>query len=216
MAREDARIACIIGTGSQARTQLEAVSHARKLDRVRAFGRDRERREQFAREMTARLGISVEPAASAEQAVRGSDIVITMTNSVAPVLEGRWLEPGMHINAAGVNFAHRRELDSEAVSRADVIAADSTEDSKIESGDLIQAFGNDASRWDSVREFADIIAGKVPGRTSPEQITLFKSNGIAMEDIVVAGRLYEIAREKGLGREVPVWEDSARSAEGRG
>jgi ornithine cyclodeaminase/alanine dehydrogenase-like protein (mu-crystallin family) len=205
MAREDARIASIIGTGLQARTQLEAVSCGHKLDRVRAFGRDRERREKFAKEMTARLGIPVEPASSAEEAVRGSDIVITITNSVTPVLEGRWLEPGMHVNAAGVNFAHRREVDSETVSRADVIAADSVEDAKIESGDLIQAFGSDAARWNDVREFADVITGKIPGRTSREQITLFKSNGIAMEDVVAGARVYELARERGIGREIPIW-----------
>jgi alanine dehydrogenase len=215
MAREDARIVAIIGTGLQARTQLEAVAAARKIERVRAFGRDQGRREQFAKEMTARLGVPVEPSSSAELAVRGSDIVITSTNSVQPVLEGRWLEPGMHVSAIGVNFAHKRELDSEAVTRADVIAADSVEQSRIEAGDLIQAFGGDASRWNAVREFADVIAGKVPGRTSREQITLFKSNGVAIEDIVVAGRVYEIARDRKMGKEVPIWEDEARSAEGR-
>ena len=215
MAREDARILSIIGTGLQARTQLEAVCAARKIDRVRAFGRDRDRREQFAKEMSARLGIPVDPASSAEEAVRGSDILITSTNSVKPVVEGRWLEPGMHVSAIGVNFAHKRELDSEAVNRADVIAADSIDSSKIEAGDLIQAFGDDASRWNSVREFSDVLTGKVPGRTSREQITLFKSNGVAMEDIVVAARVYEIARQRGMGREVPIWQDGARSAEGR-
>jgi alanine dehydrogenase len=215
MAREDARIVCIIGTGLQARTQLEAVCAAVKIERVQAFGRDPERRAQFAKEMSERLSVPVEPASSAEEAVRGSDIVITSTNSVKPVLEGRWLKPGMHVSATGVNFAHKRELDSEAVARADVIAADSVEQSKIEAGDLIQAFGDDASRWSSVREFADLLVGKVAGRTSPEQITLFKSNGVAIEDIVVAGRIYEIARERGMGREVPIWQDEARSAEGR-
>jgi alanine dehydrogenase len=209
MAREDARVVCIIGTGLQARTQVEAVCAAKKIERVQAFGRDRDRRERFAKEMSARLGIPVKAASSAEEAVRGSDIVITSTNSVQPVVEGRWLEPGMHVSAIGVNFAHRRELDSEAVDRADVIAADSVEQSKIESGDLIQAFGSNAARWNKVLEFADIITGKAPGRTSREQITLFKSNGIAIEDIVVAGRLYEIALERGMGREIPIWEDEA-------
>jgi ornithine cyclodeaminase/alanine dehydrogenase-like protein (mu-crystallin family) len=213
MAREDARRAGIIGTGLQARTQLEAVALARKLESVCAFGRDPQRREQFAREMTARLGVPVTPVSSAEDAVRGAQIVITATTASQPVVEGRWLEPGVHINAIGVNYAQKRELDAEAVLRSDIIAADSVEQSKIEAGDLIHAFGEDLSRWRGVRELAQIVAGKVPGRTSPDQITLFKSNGIAIEDIVVAGRIYERARERGLGREVRIWQREERPGE---
>jgi ornithine cyclodeaminase/alanine dehydrogenase-like protein (mu-crystallin family) len=206
MARADARFAGIVGTGLQARTQLEAVALARKLERVRAFGRDPERREMFAKDMTARIGVPVTAVASAEEAVRGADILTTSTSSTKPVVEGRWLERGVHINAIGVNFAEKSEIDADAVGRADVIAADSVEQSKIEAGDLIQAFGADMQRWDSVRELSDIISGKVAGRTSPEQITLFKSNGIAIEDIVVAGRVYELARERGMGRDVPMFQ----------
>lgn len=209
MAREDARTAGIIGTGLQARTQLEAVAMARKLERVRAFGRDVQRREKFAEEMTRRLGVPVMPASSAEEAVRGADIVITSTTSKTPVVAGRWIEPGAHINAIGANFAEKRELDAEAVRRCDVIAADSVEQAKIESGDLIQGFADDESRWASVREFADVVTGKAAGRTSRDQVTLFKSNGIAIEDIVVAGRTFELTRERGIGREIPMWEEHA-------
>jgi len=206
MAREDARTAGIVGTGLQARTQLEAVALARKLEQVQAFGLDASRREQFAKEMTARLGLPVNPVATAEEAVRGADILITSTNSSKPVVEGRWLAPGVHINAIGVNFAEKRELDAEVVARCDVIAVDSVEQSKLEAGDLIQAFGNDASRWASVRELAQIVSGKLPGRTNRAQITLFKSNGIAIEDVVVAGRIYELARERRIGREIPLFD----------
>lgn len=206
MAREDARTVAIIGTGLQARTQVEAVAHARKFDLIRAFGRDAQKREKFAKEMTERLGVPVKPASSAEEAVRGADIVITSTTSKTPVVEGRWIEPGMHISAIGSNFAEKREIDTQAVQRCDVIAADSVEQSKIESGDLIQAFAGDESRWASVREFADIVTGKAPGRTNRDQVTLFKSNGIAIEDVVVAGKIYELARERGVGREIPMWQ----------
>jgi len=206
MAREDARTVGIIGTGLQARTQLEAVAFARKPERVRAFGRDSQRRETFAKEMTKRLGVAVTPVSSAEEAVRGADVLITSTTSKTPVVEGRWLERGTHINAIGVNYAEKSEIDAEAVRRCDLIAADSVEQSKIEAGDLIQGFGDDASRWAAVRELSEIVAGKIPGRTSRDQITLFKSNGIAIEDIVVGGRIYELARERGLGREVPMWQ----------
>ncbi len=209
MARADARSVAIIGTGLQARTQLEAVAHARKLERIRAFGRDAQRREKFAREMTERLGIPVTPTSSAEEAVRGADIVITSTTSKTPVVEGRWIEPGMHISAIGSNFAEKREIDTEAVRRSDVIAADSVEQSKIESGDLIQAFAGDESRWAAVSELADIVAGKVSGRTNPEQVTLFKSNGIAIEDIVTAGKVYELAQQRGIGRDISMWQGEA-------
>ncbi|MGA2511077.1 MAG: ornithine cyclodeaminase family protein [Candidatus Acidiferrales bacterium] len=206
LAREDASIAGIVGTGLQARTQLEAVALARKLEGVRAYSRDVGKREQFAKDMTQRLGLPVAAVSSAEEAVRGADIVITSTTSTKPVVEGRWLAPGTHVNAIGVNFAEKREIDAEAVRRCDVIAADSVEQSKLEAGDLIQAFGEDASRWASVREIADIVTGRIPGRTNRDQITMFKSNGIAIEDIVVAGKIYEMARERGMGREVPMWE----------
>jgi alanine dehydrogenase len=206
MSREDARIAAIIGTGLQARTQLEAVAQARKLEKVLAFGRDAERRQRFARDMTEKLRIEVTPASSAEEAVRGADIVVTSTTSKTPVVEGRWLAPGMHINAIGANFAEKSEIDAEAVRRCDVIAADSVEQSKIESGDLIQGFGKDTSRWNAVLGLADIVGGKASGRTSRDQVTLFKSNGIAIEDVVVAGRLFELARERGMGQNIAMWQ----------
>lgn len=216
MARADASSIGIVGTGLQARTQLEAIASVRKIERVRAFSRKAEHREQFAREMTERLGLPVEAVASAEQAMRDAAIVVTSTNSTDPVLEGRWLKPGMHINAIGANFPQKHELDGEAVRRCEIIAVDSREQSKIEAGDLIQMYGDDKRRWDSVNELAEIVAGRAPGRTNPEQITLFKSNGIATEDVVVAGRIYELARDRGLGRQVPLWETEGRSAQGRG
>jgi alanine dehydrogenase len=206
LARSDARIAAMIGSGFQAQTQLEAVGLARKLDLVRVYSRDAARREAFAKDMTAKIGVRVAAVESAEEAVRGADIVTTMTSSPKPVLLGKWLEGGTHINAAGVNFAEKAEIDAETVERADLIAADSVEQSKIEAGDLIQAFAGDAKRWDEVRELSSIVSGKTPGRTNRDQITLFKSNGIAIEDIVVAGRVYELARERKMGKEVPMFQ----------
>jgi ornithine cyclodeaminase/alanine dehydrogenase-like protein (mu-crystallin family) len=216
LARNDARTIGIIGTGLQARTQLEAIAQVRKIESVRAFGRDRARREQFAAEMAERLKVSVSAADSAEAAVRDVDIVITSTTSTTPVLEGRWLKPGMHINAIGANFPNKRELDDEAVRRSHVIAADSRAQSKMEAGDLMRFFGEDDSRWSAVLELAEIVAGKAPGRTSPEQITLFRSNGIAIEDIVVAGHIYELARERGLGNQIAMWGEEVRASGARG
>ena len=216
MARADARIVGIIGTGLQARTQLEAIVLVRKLEKIRAYGRDQQRREQFAQEMTTRLALPVTPAQTAEEAVRDADIVVTSTTATNPVVEGRWLKLGAHINAIGANFPQKRELDAEAVRRCDLIAADSRQQSREEAGDLIHVFGDDTSQWDKVHELADIVGGKIPGRTSPGQITLFKSNGIAIEDVVVAGRVYELARARGLGRQIPLWQKEARFGEARG
>jgi ornithine cyclodeaminase/alanine dehydrogenase-like protein (mu-crystallin family) len=209
LARENARTLGIIGTGLQARTQLQAIARVRKLDGIRVFGRDAERRERFAKEMSDVLKIPVVAASSAEDAARDADIIVTSTTSTNPVLEGQWLKPGVHINAIGANFPQKRELDAEAVERCDAIVVDSRAQSKLESGDLIHVFGEDSVRWHGVRELAEIAVGKAAGRTSPNQITLFKSNGIATEDIVVAGRIFEIARERGMGRDVAMWEGNA-------
>lgn len=206
LARGDARTVGIIGTGLQARTQLRAIAAVRHLERIRAFGRNVERRARFAREMTELLGVPVETAASAEEAVRGADILVSATTATNPVIEGRWLEPGVHVNAIGANFPGKRELDDEAVRRADVVTADSREQSKLEAGDLIHAFAAEPERWDTVTEIAEVVAGRAPSRTAADQITLFKSNGIAMEDVVVAGRVYERALERGCGEQVPLWE----------
>jgi ornithine cyclodeaminase/alanine dehydrogenase-like protein (mu-crystallin family) len=206
LANPGARAAAIIGTGYQARTQLEAVASVRRLERVRAFGRDPQRRENFCREMSARIGVAVEPAGSGEEAVKGADIVITATSATEVVLTGAQVAPGMHINAMGANWPQKRELDATAVARAQKIVVDSIEQSKMEAGDLIQAFGEDQSRWNAVRELAQIVAGKEPGRTSPDQITLFKSNGIATWDLAAAVRVYEMAVARGMGKQIPLWE----------
>jgi alanine dehydrogenase len=215
LARADSKTVGIIGTGLQARTQLEAISLARKIESVRAFSRNAERREQFAAEMTASMGIPVTAVSSAEQAVREMDIVVTSTTSTNPVVEGHWLKLGTHLNAIGANFPQKHELDAEAIRRCDVIVADSRAQSKLESGDLIQMYGDDQRRWTNVIEFAEIVSGKTPGRTSDNQITLFKSNGIATEDIVVAGRIYEIAKQSGMGKPIALWEQNTRPAEAR-
>lgn len=206
LANPGARAAAIIGTGYQARTQLEAIAAVRHLERVRAFGRDPQRRENFCREMSARIGVAVEPAGSGDEAVKGADIVITATSATQVVLTGAQLAPGMHINAMGANWPQKRELDATAVARAQKIVVDSIEQSKMEAGDLIQPFGEDQSRWNAVRELAQIVAGKEPGRTSADQITLFKSNGIATWDLAAAVRVYEMAVARGMGKQIPLWE----------
>lgn len=208
LARRDARVAAIIGTGGQAKTQLAAVAAVRRLESVNVFGRDPEKREAFCKEMSERIGVPVRGAASAASAVRGADIVCTATTAVQPVVNGADLAGGVHINAIGANHAHKRELDDEAVASADVIVVDSIEQSRQEAGDLIIAFHGDESCWTGVKRLSDVVAGKTEGRTSDTEVTLFKSNGIAAWDLAVAMRVFKNAREKRLGRELPLWSDS--------
>ena len=209
MARDDARTVGIIGTGRQARTQLEGVCAVRKIEHVRAFSRIAERRAEFAQEMGKKLGVSVEDVGSAELAVRDAEIVITATNSASPVVHGAWLLPGAHVNAIGANFPHMRELDEDAVRRTGIVAVDSREQARSEAGDLIAVLGEDAAHWSAVRELSDIVAGKTSGRTGERQITLFKSTGVAIEDIAVAARVFSLATKRGMGQPLPVWETPA-------
>ncbi len=141
LSRADASRAAIIGTGRQARTQLQAIARVRKLTKVKAFGRNRERLQNFCNEMSQEIGVTVEPASSADEAVRFAEIVSTATTAQQPVVLGANLQAGTHVNAIGANMATRRELDDEAVRRATVITVDSLEQSRKESGDLIQGFG---------------------------------------------------------------------------
>src|SRR2546421_144664 len=205
LARRDAHVAAIIGTGGQARTQLEALSAVCKLRSARVYGRNSERRAHFSEEMSKRLGFPVQVADSAEQAIHGADVICTATTSSHPVLLGAHLPPGQHINAIGANHAHKRELDGAAVGAAAMVVTDSLEQARQEAGDLIQAFAGDEARWARVRTLADLVAGKAATRQSEQEITLFKSNGIASWDLAAACRVYAAARQKGLGRALPLF-----------
>lgn len=205
LARKNAKVAAIIGSGGQAKTQLEAIAAVRRLQTAHVYGRDAERRAKFAKEMSRRLGIPVLPAESAAAAARGADIITTATTSAKPVLSGQDLQAGVHINAIGANHANKRELDDSAVAKADVVFVDSITQSKQEAGDLIQSFDRQPGRWEKVRELADLVSGKVAGRTQESQITLFKSNGIAAWDLAVAIVVFKLAKERHLGRELPLY-----------
>lgn len=209
LARRNARIAAIIGSGYQAETQLAAIASVGKLESVRVFGRDPERRAKFAARMAKYLGLAVQAVESASQAVRGADILCTATTSSQPVVSGADFAPGLHVNAIGANHANKRELDDEGVTRPGLIVVDSIEQSRQEAGDLILNFRGDESRWSAVKELSDLIAGKSSGRTDDSEITLFKSNGIASWDLASAMKVYALARQKGLGRELRFWQDQA-------
>lgn len=203
MARADAsRLGCF-GTGHQAETQILAVAQVRKLASVHVYSRDPQRRKAFAERMSGLLEQDVRPVESPGEAVLGRDIVVTITNAGEPVFDGKLLEPGTHINAAGGNVRIHRELDEVAVTRAGTIATDDVEGAKLESGDLNWPVEMGLLSWDKVYELAPIVAGLMPGRRSQDEITLFESQGIALEDVAAASLVYERAREKGIGTPLP-------------
>jgi len=190
LATPDARELAVIGTGFQARSQVEAMLAVRPFRRVRVWSRDPERRASFARECSEAYGAAVEPVDSAEAAVRSADVIVTATQSKEPVLEAAWVAPGAHINAVGSNDPTRRELPSELVLGAGLIAVDSVEQSRMESGDLVLAL--DEQGWNSPRlvKLADLATGKRTWERT-DAPTIFKSNGLGVEDVAAAGFIYE-------------------------
>jgi alanine dehydrogenase len=209
MSRESADTLGVYGTGWQAESQMMAVCAVREIKAIKVFGRNAERREAFARRMTTLLRTEVVPVASPEEAARGCSIIVTATSAREPVLKGEWIEAGAHLNVAGSNFLSKAEVDVETIRRASVIAVDSIEQSKIEAGDLMPAIERGVITWESVTELGRIIAGRDRGRTSEDDITLFKSNGIALEDISTALRVYNFARERGIGERVELWQQGS-------
>ena len=203
MAREDATAVGMIGAGFQARTQLEAMCRVRPIRAARVYSRTPERRKRFVAWATAELGIEAVAVDGAEECVSGADIAITITNASSPVLKGEWLAPGAHVNAAGSNHWLRREIDREAVARARVVVTDDVEQAKFECGDLIHPIERGVLRWRQVHELSEIVSGVAPGRTGPDDITLFESQGVALEDIATGVRLCRMARERGVGQEMP-------------
>jgi alanine dehydrogenase len=206
LAQKDASTAGIVGTGGQAKTQLEAVAAVRKLSAVKAYGRDVARREMFAKEMSARLGIAVKAVDSAAEATSDVAIICTATTASQPVVLGESVSAGAHINAIGANHMRKRELDAATVAKCSRIFVDNIEQSRQEAGDLVLGFAGHEQRWDTVRELSSLVAGICPGRADASQITLFKSNGIAAWDLAAAVCVYKQAKERKVGRELPFWQ----------
>lgn len=204
LARPDAGIVGQIGAGYQGTSQLEAVCAVRKIHTAKVFARNRDRLVAFCNQMSQKIGIPVQPAESAEAAVRGAHIVNVITKSAEPVLKGAWLEPGQHVNAAGSNALTRREIDDAAVRKCDVITVDGRGTARNECGDLLPAVEKGWLRWDYLTEIGEVIAGKAPGRTSAKQVTLYESHGMGLQDVYVGAKVLELARSRGVGTELPV------------
>ena len=190
LARADADSVAIIGSGAQARTQLAAVAAVRKLKKVTVFSRSPERRGRFAADMGKKLKLSIGTSASAKEAVRDAAIVICATDSTQPVIRADWIAPGTHVTTVGPKQQGQHELDPDIAISADVIATDSP--AQIAAYDPL-FFLRDALPMERVIDLADIAAGKRPGRTSAEEITLFCSAGLAGTEVLLADRLLEMA-----------------------
>jgi alanine dehydrogenase len=204
LAREDSHTLAVIGTGWQARTQLEAVVHVRPISRVLVYGRDPARRAAFCEVMEAKTGRPVQPVENARDAVAEADVVCTMTSATTPVLEGAWLRAGAHVNAAGSNRAHAQEVDVEAVTRADVVAVEDLAQAKVESGDLRAANESGQWQWERATRLSDIVAGHALGRTTDSQITLFESLGIGLWDLAAASFVFDECVVQGRGQHLPI------------
>jgi ornithine cyclodeaminase/alanine dehydrogenase len=202
MAREDAEVAGVFGAGVQARMQLEAVAAVRKLKVVYVYDVVPEQRERFASEMSEKLGVPVHAVDDPRGAVEECDIICTATSAAEPVFKGEWLLAGTHINGIGSHARHMRELDTETIKRSRVIV-DLKEAALQEAGDIIIPIKEgEVPEGHIAGELGDVITGKVEGRKSADEITLFKSVGLAIQDVSVASRVYHLARGQGVGHEI--------------
>jgi ornithine cyclodeaminase/alanine dehydrogenase-like protein (mu-crystallin family) len=193
----------LFGSGWQAETQLEAVTCVREIRVAYVYSRDEQRRRDFAEKMSARLTLDVRPADRPQEAAAELPIVVTATTSRQPVFDGHDLAEGATVCAVGSNWLTKAEIDSTVISRADNIVCDSIEACRGEAGDFRDAIEKGIFDWSRAVELADVVAGRATGRNTPQSIAVFKSVGLALEDVALAGELLERARAAGIGRELP-------------
>ncbi len=192
----------IYGTGRQADGQLEAVCAVRPIKVAHAYSRKPEQREAFCRKMAQRLGIEVIAAKTPEQVAAESDIVVTVTNSEVPVLSGDWLtRPGLVV-AAGANYWYKREIDAKVIARSKLIVVDEIEQAKIESGNLLWCVGHGNLDWHQVEELGNVVVGRVPMPDFKDATIFFGSHGLAITDMAMAQKTYELAVARGMGAKI--------------
>jgi alanine dehydrogenase len=205
LAKKGSEKLALFGTGWQAESQAHAVAAVCSLKEINVYSRDAEKRAQFASRLSDQLQIQVTPAGSASSALKDADIVVTATTSRAPVFDGELIHRGVHVNAVGSNMLSKTEIDMATVARAGVVVVDSVEQAKLEAGDLIGLIEARRLRWEECIELSEIVSGNRAGRESDDQITLFKSNGIALEDVIAASLVYDRAVTHKVGKEIDLW-----------
>ncbi len=204
LARPDAQVAGVFGSGWQAEGHVKAICAALPLARVKVYSRKADKLRDFCQRLSEQTGVCVVPATSPEDAVRGSDLLGTVSTAVQPLFEAEWLEPGVHVNAAGSNALIRQELSEAAVRRCGLVAVDSVPTALAEAGDLLPLLEKGRLHARQLVELGDVIVGRHPGRRSDQEITLFESQGMAIQDLAVALRVVQAAEEQGIGRELPM------------
>ncbi len=204
LANPESSVVGILGTGFQATAQLEAVCLKRKVSRVYAWSRTPENVRKFSQQMSEKLGVDVVPASSAEEAVVNSDIIVTITSSRTPVLNGDWLKPGTHLNLVGAMKPTSREVDDRTLERASLLTVDDWNQAHKEAGEYIEATAKGIIDWANIHEIGKVMAGEVPGRRSPDDITVFKSHGVGIWDVAAGKRALELAEQRGVGIMLPI------------
>lgn len=194
----------VIGTGWQASTQALALSRVLQIEELRVFSRDYDRRSAFAREQAEQLEVKTLASASAEEAVRGADVVVTITTSSIPVIDGSWVEPHAMVVAAGSNFRNKAEIPPELVARAQTVVVDQMAAARMESGDLITAHEAGKFDWEKAVELGSVLAGKWTPPAQPG-ITIFESHGLALWDLAAGSVVLARARERGMSQEVELF-----------
>ncbi len=202
LARPETPVLGVLGAGTQARTHIRALSRVRSIERVLIWSPTRTSAIYVKEELEDEMGFPIQPQESAEAVVREADILTAVTDAAEPILDAKWLKPGVHINAVGSHRPDAREMGSDTVRRATVVV-DSIDAINTECGDILLAVKEGAVTSDHVRgEIGEVLAGAKPGRTREDEITLYKSVGIAAQDVAAASLVYRRALEQGVGAEV--------------
>jgi len=202
LARADAATLAIIGSGVQARSHLEAYQHVRQLKQVRIWSPSARSRSQFVDDMSGRHGVPIVAADTAEAAVRGADLIVLVTSSPTPVIDDAWVSDGAHVVCVGACRPNQQEMPPALVKRARLYV-DSTEAALVEAGDIVMNISAGLFDASHIRgEIGELVLGRVPGRSSPHDITIFKSLGMAVEDVVAADLVFRRAAESGAGTEL--------------
>ena len=198
----DASTIGLYGTGRIAEAQLDAVCGVRPIKSVRVYGRRRPEREDFCRRMSTRLGIEVVPANTPEEVPHDADIVITATTSTLPILFGDWLTRPTLVLAVGANHWYKRELDGKVFEKAQLVVCDEKEQSKVESGNMLWAISHGLLTWNRVEELGDVIVGRVQLPDLKTSTIIFGSHGLAIFDVAMTVKTYELAKAGGFGTEI--------------
>ena len=202
LARKDAKIVGMIGAGYQAPFQLEALREVMDVELVKIYARRKERVEKFAEEMGTKLGLDIEAMDTAEAAVRGSDILVTITTAREPVVKDKWVVEGMHINGIGADAPGKQELEPKILKRAKIIIDDWEQ--ACHSGEVnVPLARGEITREDIYGELGEIVAGLRPGRISDDEITIFDSTGLSIHDVITGWHVLRLAEQRGLGKDIP-------------